>query len=410
MSAQAGAPTPTPSASLLARLVDACVVGVPLLSGFSIAAMQICMGLSIVLGLSLVVSERRRPALPLAGIFLAYAAAGAVSGLLAGSAEGALEALKELFAPLFVYVVVERARAPRLAQRCLDAFCLGAVAMAGFGLWDRYEYGPLYRVRGTLSTYMTYSGVLQLGLMVIAARVLFAARGLAQRLAGAAAALLVLYALFLSQTRGAWLGSALGLGCLCLLRAPRLVLALPALALLGYLLSPAPVQARMRSVGDLGDATLATRIEMWRAGRAMWGEHPIWGVGPTRTRERYNEFRTPEDERPWDDPPGHLHSTPIEIAAERGSIGILLWAALWVGWLRAWWGRWRRAASGPDGERALLAASLAGLGAFLAMGLFVCNWYDSEVLTAALTLFGLVLVPQAGARTDAGACEGGSAG
>jgi hypothetical protein len=94
--------------------------------------------------------------------------------------------------------------------------------------------------------------------------------------------------------------------------------------------------------------------------------------------------------QPW----GHLHSTPLQIAFERGVPALLVWAA----WLFVY-GRmlWRLARGGLEGDwvmRGLALGALGGLVGFLAAGLVHYNFGDSEVVMVFYLIMGLSLAAE----------------
>jgi O-antigen ligase len=87
---------------------------------------------------------------------------------------------------------------------------------------------------------------------------------------------------------------------------------------------------------------------------------------------------------------GHLHNSPIQIAAERGLLALGAWIWLWVAFFRYGWsvlGRLRPEASAP---RALVCASLGCVAGFLVAGLFEHNFGDAEV---AMVVYALMALP-----------------
>jgi O-antigen ligase len=100
--------------------------------------------------------------------------------------------------------------------------------------------------------------------------------------------------------------------------------------------------------------------------------------------------------QPW----GHLHSTPLQIAFERGVPALLVWMA----WLFVY-GRmlWRLARGGLEGDwvvRGLVLGALGGLVGFLSAGLVHYNFGDSEVVMVFYFIMGLALAAERVARQE----------
>jgi O-antigen ligase len=86
------------------------------------------------------------------------------------------------------------------------------------------------------------------------------------------------------------------------------------------------------------DVALSGRAQIWRAAACMIGQHPINGVGTRNFRQEYPACDPSPDTPPaWGAGPAHhAHQIVLEILAETGAIGLLLWlAGAALAW-RAW--------------------------------------------------------------------------
>ncbi len=200
-----------------------------------------------------------------------------------------------------------------------------------------------------------------------------------------AGAAITVAALAFTYSRNAWLGLAAGALALVLTaqRTLRIVAVLATVLALGAIAMPGPVAERLQSVVNLEDQTLRDRVAMWRAGLSMIADHPLLGVGPGEVRTWYQHYRRPEAVRPST---GHLHNSAVQIAAERGLPALFAWIWIWVVFFREGWRVLTRAEREAPVRRALVCASLAGVGGFLVAGLFEHNFGDAEVATVALAL------------------------
>jgi O-Antigen ligase len=122
---------------------------------------------------------------------------------------------------------------------------------------------------------------------------------------------------------------------------------------------------------------------MWRAGLSMVAEHPLLGVGPGEVRTWYQHYRRPEAIR---QSTGHLHNSPIQVAAERGLPALGAWLWFWIVFFREGWRILGRVGRESSGRRALVCASLAGVVGFLVAGLFEHNFGDAEVVMVVYAL------------------------
>jgi O-antigen ligase len=239
---------------------------------------------------------------------------------------------------------------------------------------------------------MTFGGVLCLGALVIVAHLANAPWRRVWWMLPAGA--LTVVALAFTYSRNAWLG--LVAGTLAIMatarRAGRILLVAAALGTAAVLLAPASVAERAKTMLDLQDATIRDRVAMWQAGFAMIADHPVLGVGPGQVRAWYIQYRRPDAVRPTT---GHLHNSPIHIAAERGLPALAVWLWLWVVFFREAGRVLRRLGRDRPVERALVAASLGGVTGFLVAGLFEHNFGDAEV---AMVVYALMALPFTVAR------------
>jgi hypothetical protein len=178
---------------------------------FSIAAGQILLGLAALgwLASSLSAPAGRRFAAPAFFVPLVlYAVWTLVATVFSRDPGASLEANKELLLLLVVPMVMTLLAGAR-APRALDVLIsVGAVvAIVGVYQYTLLSYDTLgQRPRGTLSHYMTYSGVLMLLVCATAARLLFQP---GQRVWPALIMPALLVALATTLSRNAWVGCCL---------------------------------------------------------------------------------------------------------------------------------------------------------------------------------------------------------
>ena len=88
-------------------------------------------------------------------------------------------------------------------------------------------------------------------------------------------------------------------------------------------------------------------------------------------------------------PTGHFHSTPLQLAVERGLPALLIW--LWILWLygRLLWRKLRADENLDWRERGIILGSLGGMIGFFTGGLVHYNLGDGEVAMVFYLLMGL---------------------
>ena len=287
---------------------------------------------------------------------------------------------KQLLLFLIVPIVCRLARGERALTVTTIIISIGAAsAIVGIVQYGILEYDNLgRRPQGTLTHYMTYSGLLMVVSVVAAARVLFHAK---DRTWPALVMPALLVALALTLTRSAWVGTCVGLSLLLVLKDFRLLAALPVLAALFFGLAPPQVTDRLYSTFDLQDPTNRDRLAMARTGVRIIQDYPLTGVGPNMVQEVYADYR---DANAVQSTNPHLHNVPMQIAAERGLPALALW--LWFV-ISVVVSSFRRLQTTT--YKSLAAGGLAALASMLAAGLFEYNFGDSEFLMMLLVVITL---------------------
>jgi hypothetical protein len=241
-----------------------------------------------------------------------------------------------------------------------------------------------YRVSGTMSIYMTFAGLLMQAALLTTAYLFF--RNVKNKWMWSALLLMVI-ALALTLTRQAWLGFGSGLLVLLAFRKPIWVIALPLIAALILWASPPPIKERVESIANLDDVTFQERLSMWQLGLAIYKDYPVTGCGfhcLIKVRKNYPEHK--------DITQGYrtLHSNPVQLAVDTGTIGVLAWLFVWLSYFIA---VGRKLTSDDDpANRWITLASLSAVIAFLTGGLFETNFYDSEVVMLTYFLMALPFV------------------
>jgi len=150
-----------------------------------------------------------------------------------------------------------------------------------------------------------------------------------------------------------------------------------------------PVHRRLGTIGDPADDTTRDRLAMLVGGLRLVGEHPVVGVGPGQVKRLYPAYAPPEALRRHT---SHLHNTPLQIAVERGLVGLGLWFWIFVAFFVGAGRILRRLPATATADRALVIGALASVAAFLVSGVFEYNFGDTEVLLVALAAMALPFV------------------
>jgi putative inorganic carbon (HCO3(-)) transporter len=280
---------------------------------------------------------------------------------------------------LLLPIAMELMDTPPRGRAVLLALGASGCALSLLGFWqfvnDRGS-DINARISGTLSHWMTFSGLALLSACVLLG-LAFEERG-RWRIAGLAA-LLPLAAMLLTYTRGVWVGLVAALVFYLAVRRPRGLLLIPPAVFVVFLLMPREIQDRMRSIGDLSDSTSRDRIAMARAGMHMVADHPLFGVGPDMVQRLYPLYRQPDAVRLQ---VPHLHNNILQIAAGNGLPAAAAYLCL-VGLFVVRAVTRLKKETRPD-RAALLAGALLAVSAITVAGLFEYNFGDTEVEMATL--------------------------
>jgi O-antigen ligase len=253
------------------------------------------------------------------------------------------------------------------------------------------------RARGFYSIYMTLAGVLALALTAALPRLARPGRELRWLLP---AFVVNGAALALTYVRGAWLGLGAGAVTAVAGLGRRGVVAAVALVALGggLVLALPQVRDRVASITDPTNDTARDRMAMLEVGLRLAGEHPLTGVGPGQIKALYPLVAPPEAMR---HSTSHLHNTPLQIAAERGVVGLATWLWIVVACLHRIGRILTRLPAEATDERALVLGALSAVVTFVVAGLFEYNFGDTEVLMVALAFVALPFAVAAGRGEDA---------
>ena len=376
----------------LDKLAAALLFGFVASLQISIAAAGILLSAMLVCWVAMLVADRRWPSAP--AFFIPLAAYGAmtlISSVFSSDRQTSLIDSKQLVLLAIVPAVYEIARGKR-AVTALDVIVSVGAASAAFGI---IQYGLLHydnlgqRPQGTLSHYMTYSGLLMLVICAAVARLVFGSRN---RIWPALVMPALVVALSLTLSRNAWIGACVAVGLLFILKDFRLAGLLPVILAVLVVLAPEGFVNRLTSTFNARDPSSQDRFAMIEVGAKMVRDHPLVGVGPDMVSRLYEQYR-PDYAINKVNP--HLHNVPLQIAAERGLPALAIWIWLIGGLTMALFRLFRR-----QQDKVLAATALAAVVAMLAAGLFEYNFGDSEFLMLFLVLVTLPFAAINGVGSD----------
>ena len=266
-----------------------------------------------------------------------------------------------------------------------------AAEQLGLAAWSR---GRDTRAAGFYGHYTTYAEVLQM-LAALALGLLVAAPGgwrarTRLLLAGTLGALGL--ALLWTVTRASWAAFLAAAGIIVMAGASRRAVLFLLACAAPLVLAGLFVLQQKRHVGfvDANDGSTTWRLTVWREGFGLLTQSPrhlLVGIGMDSLKNHWREWHLFDDGKL---PVGHMHSTPLQLALERGVPALLAWL-VWLAlyWRTLWQTLRRHDLAWP--ERGVTLGALGGSVGFFLSGLVHYNWGDSEVVMVFYLLMGLAI-------------------
>ncbi len=262
----------------------------------------------------------------------------------------------------------------------------------GIGSWSR---GRDWRAAGFYGHYTTYAEALQL-IASLALGLLIALRKWRTKSALLLIAALtgLSVALLLTVTRASWLAFLLSASVIVLVGASRRTALILTACALPVILTGLLVLQQKRNVSffDPKDDSINWRKTVQREGLQLLTSKPrhlLVGVGMDSILKHWREWGLFQNGRI---PRGHMHSTPLQLAVERGVPTLIAWLILVGLYARMLWRGVRNRNTKGWIERGVMLGALGGLVGFFASGLVHYNFGDSEVAMIFYFIMGLSLV------------------
>ena len=146
-------------------------------------------------------------------------------------------------------------------------------------------------------------------------------------------------------------------------------------------------QTRATDALMLGDPSSSLRAEVARVGLSRVLIHPVFGHGMDAMKLHWNEWGFPGKDML------HLHSTPLQLAFDRGLPMVALWLWLMIAfWIHVARGEKSARDSSDTNSHGLLLGILGALTGFLASSLVNYNYGDAEAIMMFWFLMGLALL------------------
>jgi O-antigen ligase len=264
-------------------------------------------------------------------------------------------------------------REDQAAWRVVDAWVLGGglIALLGLGQWifgaNLITAEGVGRVRGFYGSPNNLALYLGRVLPLVVAFAVWGRRG-RRRWAYAAAGLVIVGAIFLTYSRGAWIvGVPVSLLFLAAFRGRRtLAVTVGVLVVVAVVVLLAVGAGRLTSLLDTDAGTTFFRLQLWRSSLSMIGDHPLLGVGLDNFLYAYRSvYVLPTAWAEFD--LSHPHNFVFDFWLRLGIPGLAVIIWLLVVFFRRGWVLYRQLSD--EDVQLLVLGLMAGMVNFVAHGL-----------------------------------------
>lgn len=355
---------------------------------WSLAAMQIALGLLAAYGAFIAIHRRRlrdyrHSFFMVLGIYLLFQA---LSALFSTAPLHSLQAFLNTDWPAFtVPLLVALTLSPAGRRKVFQILLFSASAVSVYALFQFFggrdifrgtaltPYGDFYRANGGYNFSLTFAGNQLMAFCLAFTMILYEKEPLRRALYLLAGGL-IFASVIATFGRSTWIAAmlVLGLGTWLVNRRLFAVFGAAFIVFAVVLALALPVfQERFLSIFDL--AQNETRLNLWKTSVAIIADHPVWGIGPGRFTNLFPLYKVPG----FYDTATHAHNDALNMAVGSGLLGLLAWLAVWSLWFYIVFRAWRRI-SAQEEDKAMVLASILAIAGILIAGFFQCYYTDLE--------------------------------
>jgi O-antigen ligase len=384
------------------RSAWAGMFGYALFASSSIAVSQICFGIGLGFFLIYLLTQSDRkvvaPPWTIVGLMVGYVGVRIISSIAAGTSVLLVHEDWLFLMTMFGALMFQQVR---YTQIMLDIFAAGLVVVGLYGVWQyfygvdllrevllgRMKFG--YRIIGTFSTSLTFSGFFTLSSVFLMATSVYV-HNRWRKIAYLTASQIALVCVIFSYTRSTLAAVVTGIILLLAIvgggRRRILIMILLVAIPTAVIIAP-DFSARMKDVpsNELTSSLPNSRVAIWRTALEIFIHNPLLGVGPENFHESYIEYR----ELRYGHDYSHAHNDILNVAAESGVFALLIFLILWgVMMYYLYWG-YKRC---PEGfQKGLILGSLLVSVIYLVMAQFEAFFADEEVRLLLMFFWGIGL-------------------
>ena len=384
-----------PAVSILDKVIQFSLFTFVAFSMFSISVTQISFALGALAWLfktHLTKSWKELKGTWVGIAILCFCLAGVLSVTASVDWKNSLGLLKKLIQFIIFFWVAHTAQDEKQRGLLVNLLIISGVVASLHGLYPQLEsrtWSPLWspRAQGAMSAPSSFAAILMFASLMTLGKFLFCNP---KRYWALVSFGLISIAILYTQTRQAWLGTAIGVICILFFWNKKYISLVPLLCVSLFFFAPSNIQNRMLSLTSFQDAGLQERISTWKGGWAIFKDHPVTGCGYKCVDFVYSQYP---------DPSGKIaryrgmHNNFVQLLVDTGIVGLSLWISIWVAYFIEFFKRWKTLAEdkSQDNARGILIGSLAAVPAYVVAGCFESSIYDSEVSMLLFFLMGLSL-------------------
>ncbi|HTC21296.1 MAG TPA: O-antigen ligase family protein [bacterium] len=254
-----------------------------------------------------------------------------LGGLVGTDPANSFHTLHKYLTFLLVFLVGAMALRPEDIRKILVFFTYGAAFCALHGIWNHF-WNHQDRIDSFSGDKMVFGGMLMVSLLLQISHLIKSPKNLWLW----TALILIAVGLFLTQTRGAWLGFLVGFAFLGSRLNRKWLLVGFLLAGFSFFFLPQEVKDRLKNMTHIWvtydsqhhlHAASESRILIWLTGWEIIKDHP-WGVGQGNVSELFPQYNHSVLAQ-FEPTVPHLHDNFLQILAQNGWLGLMAYL-FWI--------------------------------------------------------------------------------
>ncbi len=356
---------------------------------WSLAGMQILLGLVIVSSIIICLVQKARPVkfhpfYIFAGIYILFNLGTLItSGDILKSIRSFINNDWVIFAIPFIVSLNLSARWRKIVfQVVLVSTLVVAIYgicqfFSGLDIIRNTKLSPLgthYRAIGAYGSFLSYAGNQLMVFACAYAFFLLSTKNKIEKTMYLLIAVILFLSIIASQSRSTWLAVPI-IVVIGLFAVPKKQLLYVSIFLViiagGIILFVPEISSRFMSIFNL--AQNETRLNLWKTALAIISDHPLIGIGSGTFNDYFEIYRVPG----FYDARGHAHNDYLNKAVISGLVGLITWLAMWVAWFIYMVHVYVKLPERDDDKKIVLGTILAISGILLA-AFFQCYYTDLE--------------------------------